>query len=55
MDEVRKLAKNAAWFRSIVQKAPITYKNQKGATTMDENKLTFTDFCNILDFIASEA
>lgn len=22
---------------------------------MDENKLTFNDFCNILDFIADEA
>jgi len=52
---VRKLAKNAQWFRSIVQKAPINYKSKKGNTEMDENKLTFNDFCNILDFIADEA
>lgn len=55
MDEVRKLAKNVQWFRPIVQKAPINYKQQARRTDMDENKLSYADFCDILDFIASEA
>ena len=52
---MRKLAKNVQWFRPIVQKAPINYKTKASKTEMDENKLTYTDFCEILDFIAGEA
>jgi hypothetical protein len=35
MDEVRKMAKNQPWLRTIVQKGPINYKNQTKNTEMD--------------------
>jgi hypothetical protein len=45
MEEIRKIAKNQAWFRPIVERAKISYKAaHKELTDFDENKLTREQF-----------
>lgn len=45
MEEIRKIAKNQLWFRPIVEKARINYKNaHKELVDFDENKLDREQF-----------
>lgn len=40
MEEIRKIAKNQNWFRPIVERARINYKNLHKLADFDENKLS---------------
>lgn len=45
MEEIRKIAKNQAWFRPIVEKAKTNYRSaHKQLVDFDENKLSRDQF-----------
>lgn len=49
MEEIRKIAKNQAWFRPIVEKAKFNYRAaHKELTDFDDNKLTKDQFQGVM-------